>query len=47
MEINSNNLINKDLLQVDKFSGLKQDNLKNKDDEKLKKSVMILNHFFF
>ena len=46
MEINSNNLINKDLLQVDKFSGLKQDNLKNKDDEKLKKVCNDFESFF-
>ena len=46
MEINNNNLINKDLLQVDKFSGLKQDSLKNKDDEKLKKVCNDFESFF-
>ena len=46
MEINNNNLINKDLLQVDKFSGLKQHSLKNKDDEKLKKVCNDFESFF-
>ena len=36
MEINSNNLINKDILQVDRLSNLKQENLKSKDTEQLK-----------
>ena len=32
MEINSNNLINKDILQVDRLSNLKQENLKSKEN---------------
>ena len=46
MEINSNNLINKDILQTDKLSNLKQENLKNKDTEQLKKVCNDFESFF-
>ena len=46
MEINSSNLINKDILQVDKLNNVKQENLKNKDDEKLKKVCNDFESFF-
>ena len=46
MEINSNNFVNKDILQVDKLSNLKQENLKNKDTEQLKKVCNDFESFF-
>lgn len=46
MEINSNNLVNKDILQVNKFDNIKQDNLKNKDNEQLKKVCNDFESFF-
>ena len=46
MEINSNNLINKDILQVDRLSNLKQENLKSKDTEQLKKVCNDFESFF-
>ncbi len=45
MEISSN-IVNKDLLQVDKFIGIKQDNLKNRDNEQLKKVCNDFESFF-
>lgn len=36
MEINSNNLINKDILSVNKFENAKNTDLKSKDDKQLK-----------
>ncbi len=46
MEINSNNLINKDILQINKFDNVKQENLKNKDNEQLKKVCNDFESFF-
>jgi Rod binding domain-containing protein len=46
MEIGNNSIINKDLLQIDKFNGLKQDNLKNRDNEQLKKVCNDFESFF-
>ncbi len=46
MEIGSNNLINKDILQVNKFDDVKQSNLKNKDDEQLKDVCNSFESFF-
>ena len=46
MEINSSNLINKDILQVDKLNNVKQENLKNKDTEQLKKVCNDFESFF-
>lgn len=46
MEISSNNIVNKDLLQTDKLNGLKQDSLKNKDNEQLKKVCNDFESFF-
>ena len=44
MELNSNNLINKDILQTKKFDTIKTENLK--DDEKLKKVCNDFESFF-
>lgn len=46
MEISSNNLINKDVLQVNKFDSVKQTNLKNKDNEQLKSVCNDFESFF-
>ena len=46
MEISSNNLINKDILQVNKFDNIKQENLKNKDNEQLQKVCNDFESFF-
>lgn len=46
MEINSNNLLNKDILQVNKFDNVKQENLKDKDSEQLKKVCNDFESFF-
>lgn len=46
MEMNSNNLINKDILQVNKFDNVKQNNLKNKNDEQLKNVCNDFESFF-
>ena len=46
MEIASNNLINKDVLQVNKLDGVKQDSLKNKDIEQLKSVCNDFESFF-
>lgn len=46
MKINSSNLINKDILQVDKLNNVKQENLKNKDTEQLKKVCNDFESFF-
>ncbi len=46
MEIGSNNLINKDILQVNKLDGVKQDSLKNKDEEQLKNVCNDFESFF-
>ena len=46
MEIGSNSLINKDILKVNKFDGVKQDNLKNKDEEQLKNVCNDFESFF-
>ena len=46
MEINSNNLVNKDILQVNKFDNVKQENLKDKDYEQLKKVCNDFESFF-
>jgi len=46
MEIGNNNLINKDLLQVNKLSNLKEENLKNTSDEQLKKVCNDFESFF-
>ena len=46
MEINSNNLVNKDILQVNKFDNVKQENLKDKDSEQLKKVCNDFESFF-
>lgn len=45
MEI-SNNLINKDILQVNKFDDVKQNNLKNKDDKQLRDVCNSFESFF-
>ena len=46
MEINSNKLVNKDILQVNKFDNVKQENLKDKDSEQLKKVCNDFESFF-
>ena len=46
MEISSNNLLNKDILQVNKFDNVKQENLKDKDSEQLKKVCNDFESFF-
>lgn len=46
MEMNSNNLINKDILQVNKFDNVKQNNLKNKNDEQLRNVCNDFESFF-
>ena len=46
MEIGSSNLINKDILQVNKFDNVKQNNLKNKNDEQLKNVCNDFESFF-
>ena len=46
MEISSNNLINKDILQVNKFDNIKQENLKDKDAEQLQKVCNDFESFF-
>ena len=46
MEISSNNLINSDILKVDKFNNIKEENLKNKDSEQLKKVCNDFESFF-
>ena len=46
MEISSNNLLNKDILQVNKFDDVKQENLKDKDSEQLKKVCNDFESFF-
>lgn len=46
MEISSNNLINSDILKVDKFDNIKDENLKNKDSEQLKKVCNDFESFF-
>ena len=46
MEISSNNLINKDILQVNKFDNIKQENLKDKDDVQLQKVCNDFESFF-
>ena len=46
MEISSNNLINKDILQVNKFDNIKQENLKDKDDAQLQKVCNDFESFF-
>ena len=46
MEISSNNLLNKDILQVNKFDNIKQENLKNKDNEQLQKVCNDFESFF-
>jgi Rod binding domain-containing protein len=46
MEISSNNLINKDILQVNKFENIKQENLKDKDAEQLQKVCNDFESFF-
>ena len=45
MEINSNNLINKDILQTKKFDNITSDNLENNED--LKKVSDDFESFFF
>lgn len=46
MEISSNNLINSDILKVDRFNNIKEENLKNKDSEQLKKVCNDFESFF-
>ena len=46
MEISSNNLLNKDILQVNKFDNVKQENLKDNDSEQLKKVCNDFESFF-
>lgn len=46
MEISSNNLVNNDILKVDKFNNIKEENLKNKDSEQLKKVCNDFESFF-
>ncbi len=46
MEINSNNLINKDILQINKFDDVKQNNLENKDDKQLRDVCNSFESFF-
>ena len=46
MEISSNNLLNKDILQVNKFDNVKQENLKDKDDAQLQKVCNDFESFF-
>ena len=46
MDISSNNLINKDILQVNNISNIKEENLKNKDSEQLKKVCDDFESFF-
>ena len=46
MEIGNSNLINKDILQVNKFDDIKQNNLKNKDDEQLRDVCNSFESFF-
>ncbi|QKF68059.1 putative flagellar rod assembly protein FlgJ [Arcobacter venerupis] len=46
MEIGTNNVINQDLLQSSKLSNIKQENLKNNDDEQLKKVCNDFESFF-
>lgn len=46
MEIGTNNLINKDLLQVDKLSGIKEETLKGSNGEDLKKVCNDFESFF-
>ncbi len=46
MEISSNNLINKDILQSNKFNNINQDSLINKDNEQLKKVCNDFESFF-
>jgi peptidoglycan hydrolase FlgJ len=46
MEIGTNNLINQDLLQSSKLSNVKEENLKNSNDEQLKKVCNDFESFF-
>ena len=46
MEIGSSNLINKDILQVNKFDNVTQNNLKNKENEQLKSVCNDFESFF-
>ena len=46
MDISNNNLINKDILQVSNVSNVKEENLKNKDSEQLKKVCDDFESFF-
>lgn len=46
MDISSNNLVNKDILQVNNISNIKEENLKNKDSEQLKKVANDFESFF-
>ena len=46
MDISNNNLINKDILQVSNVSNIKEENLKNKDSEQLKKVCDDFESFF-
>ena len=42
MEINSNNLINKDILQTNKFENTKSSTLVNRDEKQLKNIIIVL-----
>jgi peptidoglycan hydrolase FlgJ len=46
MEIGTNNVINQDLLQSSKLSNVKEENLKNSNDEQLKKVCNDFESFF-
>ena len=46
MEISSNNLINKDILETKKLNNINQENLINKDEEQLKKVCDDFESFF-
>ena len=46
MDISTNNLINKDLVQVNNINNVKQDSLKNNNDEELKKVANDFESFF-
>jgi Rod binding domain-containing protein len=46
MDISSNNLINKDILQVNNINNVKQENLKNSDDKQLRKVSNDFESFF-
>lgn len=46
MEISSNNLINNDILQTNKFDNIKSESLKNKDEEQLKQVCNDFESFF-